>query len=99
MINFSRHSDRYFSDLDSSSKLFVGRWLNIFKCVNHISDHGFKCFSGSLISTDKQEFAMKFRFASVLNNDMFYGSDSYYQLSIKQFNCQLLIPFYNSLVY
>ena len=44
---------RPFDFLTFSNKLLIDNWLRISKNVNHISDHGFKCLLGSVISTDK----------------------------------------------
>ena len=48
-----------------SSKRLIDSWCAHSKSVNQISDHAFKCFSVSLISSVKSECVAKFRFASV----------------------------------
>ena len=59
-------------------QLFVSIWLFrtnswltprvVFPKVSiTVSDHGFKCFLGSVISSDKSECVAKFRFASVVH--------------------------------
>ena len=47
--------------------IVIDSWRSTSKSVNLISDHAFRCISGSLISTDKSECVAMFRFASALN--------------------------------
>ena len=52
------------------NKLLIDSSSSIPKSVNQISDHDFKCLSGSLISTEKSECVAKFHFASVIDSMM-----------------------------
>ena len=54
-FNFSsmRPCDWYLMQFDFSSKLLFDSWCSISESVNHVSDHGFKCILGSVISTGK----------------------------------------------
>ena len=45
-------------------------WRHFSKSVNHVSDQGFKCLSGSVMSTDKSDCVAKFK-ASLSCNFVF----------------------------
>ena len=52
-------------NLTFSNKHLVDRCCSISRSVNHVSDHGFECLLGSMVSTDGSGYAAKFCFASV----------------------------------
>ena len=54
-----------FDFFEQALDFLIDSWCSISKSVNHISDHGFKCPPGSVISTDTSENVAKFRFALV----------------------------------
>ena len=51
-----------FLNITFLNKCLTESCCGIPKSVNQISHHGFKCFSGSVISSDKSECVAKFRF-------------------------------------
>ena len=65
-----------------TNKRLIHSWRTNAKSVNHISNHDFKCLSGSLIPTDMSECAAKFRFASVTKSP-----DTHFLLQLVSAEC------------
>ena len=64
-LNIKQKNGTTFSQFDFFEQTLIDSWCSISKSVSHISDHGFNCLLGSVISTDKSECVAKFSFAFV----------------------------------